>query len=127
MKWLMSMKRKDIDKTTVEYRHKTLRVCDDHFTRDCFMNDTRSRLTWTAVPTLFNFKGGSQTQSGRAPPIRRQPSPLEKIRKVEHLPASNALCSFDHSYCSSAESTVTAATTNDDVLRDCPIDVCIIS
>ena len=44
MRWLISMKRIDIDKTTVEYQHKTLHVCEDHFTRDCFLNDLRSRL-----------------------------------------------------------------------------------
>ena len=91
------------------------------------MNDTRSRLTWTAVPTLFNFKKtGSRTKSGRTPPISRQPPALKKI-KVERSSASNASCSFDHDYCSSAESAVTAATTNGDALRDSPIDVCIIS
>ena len=89
------------------------------------MNDTRSRLTWSAVPTLFNFKKtGSKTKSGRTPPLPQQPSPFKKV-KVER--SSNASCSFDHDYCSSVESAATAATTNDDALRDSPIDVCIIS
>ena len=51
---LINPKRKDLDNTTNEYRSKYLFVCGKHFTRECFMNDDRNKLTHFAAPTLFD-------------------------------------------------------------------------
>ena len=54
---------------TVEYRRKNLRVCSDHFTRECFMTDAQKRLTWFAVPTLF---------SSPTPKVKQVPKPISE-------------------------------------------------
>ena len=44
----------DLEKTTVEYRRKNIRVCQDHFTIQSFMTPDKTKLTWNAKPTLFH-------------------------------------------------------------------------
>ena len=95
------------------------------------MNVSHSRLTWNAVPTLFGFT--RTPPRVRAPPTRRQ-QPMPMTPPVENARGRDRVSSMksvsDHTYCSvSTHPTVSVAavTATDQALRDCLIDVCIIT
>lgn len=74
-RWLINIKRADLDKTSVDYRNKNIYVCAEHFTPDCFMNKNRNKLIWNAIPTIFNFgQTQSKTHKERKLPKRRDVS-----------------------------------------------------
>ena len=131
MRWLIALKRKDLDKTAAAYRHRSLRVCDEHFEESAFMNASRSRLTWNSVPTLFI--SNRTPPRVRAPPTLRQlPMPMTPpVENARDRVSVNSMKSLaDHNYCLvSSHSTVSVAavTATDEALRDCLIDVCIIT
>jgi len=55
-KWLVNCRRKDLDCHMKKLSHlrANYRLCSDHFEESQFMNmKTKDRLTWNAVPTLF--------------------------------------------------------------------------
>ena len=94
-RWLINIRRKDLDGTTAEYRNKNVRVCSEHFTRECFMNDKRQQLTWTAVPTLFSYE--TKQVKSRPPPTPREPPTLKRSISMVSLP-STSRSEIEHSY-----------------------------
>jgi len=47
--------------SSVDYVHKNCCLCDKHFEDSQFMNSSRKRLVWNAVPSLFDVANPPQS------------------------------------------------------------------
>ncbi|XP_014671368.1 PREDICTED: 52 kDa repressor of the inhibitor of the protein kinase-like [Priapulus caudatus] len=103
--WVQSTRRQDLLNRPVVYLSDNCRLCSEHFELDQFSNkQTKNRLTWNAVPTLFDM-----------------PNPLKHLsttacrslkRKLENIPSSHNpskkqrgsdYTQTEHSYCLAAD------------------------
>jgi hypothetical protein len=53
-RWVINIRRADLDNKSAEDLHKNYFLCAYHFEDSQFLNGFRNRLKWNAVPTLFN-------------------------------------------------------------------------
>lgn len=50
--WRNYIKRADLEGLTREQMYNGYRLCSDHFAESAFANPAKTRLLWTAVPTV---------------------------------------------------------------------------
>ena len=83
-KWVVNVRRADLDGRTPEELNKNYHLCANHFENSQFMNADKHRLVENAVPTLFDvINPPPKLQGKRAPPTPRVViSP--KRRKISH-------------------------------------------
>ena len=73
-RWVINSKREDLLKRYCGYLYNNCRMCANHFTDSQFMNaNSRDKLVWDAVPTLFSCNQ-SDRQKERKPPKDRTSS-----------------------------------------------------
>ena len=95
-RWVLNCRRADLIGYSSEYLTKNCRLCDKHFEQNQFVNPSRQRLIWKAVPTVFDVTN---------PP---QPVGLKRRLPVQHEVESKRLAinvwvSADHSYAASCD------------------------
>ena len=122
-RWLVNIRRKDLANKSVVYRWKNLYVYSDHFTRECFMNDSRSRLTVHAVPTVFTFQSANATP--RKPPTQRNAPPCNEKVPPCNDSASTSRSLIEHSYCVTQPETTATASKDTGHLHDSIVSVSV--
>ncbi|XP_069670524.1 zinc finger protein 679-like isoform X2 [Periplaneta americana] len=65
-KWLINSRREDLMKKSVVYLYNNIKFCSLHFEDTQFMNENRNKLTWNAVPTLFDVPNKPASSLGSA-------------------------------------------------------------
>ncbi|XP_055522325.1 tripartite motif-containing protein 55-like isoform X3 [Leucoraja erinacea] len=102
--WVQNTRRQDLLHRTTEYLSANCCLCTLHFELDQFSNkQTKNRLNWNAVPTLFDFPNPLKRLSSQRRLLTRKsenlpssPTPLKQQRVSHNIEA-------EHSYCSTTD------------------------
>ncbi|GFO49469.1 52 kda repressor of the inhibitor of the protein kinase [Plakobranchus ocellatus] len=104
-KWVVNTRRADLLSTPVEALSKAYYLCAEHFEPSCFTeaspNRKRTRLTKSAVPTIFNIPTPPpQLSSSRPPPKQRAPIAVATSTSVTNkLKSSSTTCPSTSTVC----------------------------
>ncbi len=64
--WVQNVRREDLLSKSMDYCQRNLRLCSKHFQDTEFLNATvKKRLTWNAVPRLFDIKNAPKKRNPR--------------------------------------------------------------
>ncbi|XP_032896235.1 THAP domain-containing protein 2-like [Amblyraja radiata] len=103
-RWVQNTRRQDLLHRTTEYLSANCCLCSLHFELDQFSNkQTKNRLNWNAVPTLFDIPNPPKRLSSQRRLLKRtnenlpsSPTPLKQQRVPHNIQT-------EHSYCSAAD------------------------
>ncbi|XP_055488319.1 THAP domain-containing protein 2-like [Leucoraja erinacea] len=103
-RWVQNTRRQDFLHRSTEYLSANCCLCSVHFELDQFSNkQTKNRLNWNAVPTLFDVPNPPKRLSSQRRLLKRtnvnlpsSPTPLKQQRVPYNIQT-------EHSYCSAAD------------------------
>lgn len=90
--WLINCNRTDLLEKSPKYVNSRCRLCEKHFEDDQFMNASKSRLIWRAIPTIFDTSDPPESEKRR----KFKHSFLSAKRK--RISTLDQSCSADHTY-----------------------------